>query len=289
MENFIVISLASAGDFIERTRDYLANEPIKTNVLSTIAESVHAGRQQYKFCKWWIIEDKEGSIVGAAFHISPLGYILSPTSPEVATVLGQRVAAEDDQFSSVVGSKLAAETFLEAYFRSGSPGSKRPIRSRDIEIIYAMSDLREHSCKQMHSIRQGDMGDFDTLVRWMRDFSEETGVPIHDCEAKCLAMINGRNLAILCDHEGKAASMANHNGIVGEGQSFGRIGPVYTEPEQRGKGYASAVTHYVAQQLLRQGARPMLYAQQRNEISNKVYRNLGFVEEDLVLRVIFEV
>ena len=51
-----------------------------------------------------------------------------------------------------------------------------------------------------------------------------------------------------------------------------RIGPVYTPPELRGRGYASAVTATVAAERLAAGRRfCFLYTDLANPTSNKIY------------------
>lgn len=282
-----VARVASAGEFIEKTCDLRADDPIRNNVLSTFAEAAQSGKRTYEACYWWIVEDEDGQVVGAAFRGEPGGYILSPMLPLAAAALGLRIAAEDSIFPCVVGSKSSVEKFLEAYLSSGCPGSGRAVQSRAEEIIYAMSELRDHTCKEPYTLRPGQDADNDILLRWMKGFSEDIGIPIHGLDSYCGNMIRSGNLTVLCNSEGEPVSMANHNGIVDGSKKLARIGPVYTDPGQRCKGYASAVTYHVCQQILRQGAQPMLYAQAHNEKSNKVYRNLGFLAIDTALRVTF--
>jgi GNAT superfamily N-acetyltransferase len=55
-----------------------------------------------------------------------------------------------------------------------------------------------------------------------------------------------------------------------------RIGPVYTPPEHRGRGYAAAVTSAVASDVLARGAIPVLMTDVANPTSNALYRRIGF-------------
>ena len=58
-----------------------------------------------------------------------------------------------------------------------------------------------------------------------------------------------------------------------------RIGPVYTPPEARGKGYASACVGGLAQRLLDDGKTSCgIFADLANPASNRVYQRLGFQE-----------
>ena len=56
-----------------------------------------------------------------------------------------------------------------------------------------------------------------------------------------------------------------------------RIGPVYTPPEHRGKGYAEALTYVVSQDLLARNLRVVLHTDQANPTSNALYQRLGYV------------
>jgi predicted GNAT family acetyltransferase len=55
-----------------------------------------------------------------------------------------------------------------------------------------------------------------------------------------------------------------------------RIGPVYTPPEHRSRGYAGATVAAVSQALLDEGARVCLFTDQANPVSNALYERLGF-------------
>ncbi|MBA2569295.1 MAG: GNAT family N-acetyltransferase [Actinobacteria bacterium] len=57
-----------------------------------------------------------------------------------------------------------------------------------------------------------------------------------------------------------------------------RIGPVYTPPELRGRGYASALVAKLSSSLLAGGRRfCFLYTDLANPASNKIYERLGYV------------
>ncbi|WP_375490780.1 GNAT family N-acetyltransferase [uncultured Jatrophihabitans sp.] len=65
----------------------------------------------------------------------------------------------------------------------------------------------------------------------------------------------------------------------------GRVGPVYTPPAHRGRGYGSAVTAAATHAILDAGAIPVLFTDLANPTSNKIYQALGYrpVEDRLVV------
>jgi predicted GNAT family acetyltransferase len=65
-----------------------------------------------------------------------------------------------------------------------------------------------------------------------------------------------------------------------------RVGPVYTPPDLRGRGYASAVTAAVSRAALAAGAQEVvLFTDLANPTSNAIYRRLGYepVEDRVIL------
>jgi uncharacterized protein len=56
-----------------------------------------------------------------------------------------------------------------------------------------------------------------------------------------------------------------------------RIGPVYTPPERRGRGYGSSLTAAAASDQLDRGRRfVFLFTDLANPTSNKIYRAIGY-------------
>ena len=78
------------------------------------------------------------------------------------------------------------------------------------------------------------------------------------------------------DLHGRPVAMAGHSPF-----DFGmaRIGPVYTPPEHRGKGYATALVADLTSTLLGLGLdRVCLYADSSNPTSGAIYEGVGYVQ-----------
>ena len=59
-----------------------------------------------------------------------------------------------------------------------------------------------------------------------------------------------------------------------------RIGPVYTPPARRRRGYGSAVTARATQAALQAGANDVvLYTDLSNPTSNAIYQSIGYVAD----------
>jgi len=66
-------------------------------------------------------------------------------------------------------------------------------------------------------------------------------------------------------------------GVGGATPNGSRIGPVYTPPELRNRGYASACVATLSRRLLAEGKQFLfLFTDLRNPASNHVYEKLGY-------------
>jgi predicted GNAT family acetyltransferase len=77
-----------------------------------------------------------------------------------------------------------------------------------------------------------------------------------------------RRLLMLMWHLADRWGRVTPNGI--------RIGPVYTPPEHRRHGYASAVTAGLSSRLLESRRFCFLYTDLANPTSNKIYEQIGY-------------
>lgn len=66
------------------------------------------------------------------------------------------------------------------------------------------------------------------------------------------------------------------------------VSRVYTMPEYRKKGYASAIVAHISKLILDKGKIPTLYTDLSNPSSNTAYKNVGFVEQSPVDEVTLE-
>lgn len=87
-------------------------------------------------------------------------------------------------------------------------------------------------------------------------------------------LISSGNL-YLWEVRGQVVSMAN---IADRSALHARLNSVYTPPEHRGRGFASALVAQLSLQLLAEGLTPMLYADLKNPTSNRIYQNIGYQE-----------
>ena len=126
-------------------------------------------------------------------------------------------------------------------------------------------------------MRTATSADRPLLLEWFLAFGIEA-LP-HPDEERLTREVDHRLSAadagvVLWEHDG-AVSLAGFGGPTPNGI---RIGPVYTPPELRGRGYASALVAELSSSLLAGGRRfCFLYTDLANPTSNKIYERIGYV------------
>ena len=128
-------------------------------------------------------------------------------------------------------------------------------------------------------------GSLDTLLTdWFTAFARETHNPADraDQAAAITDRLSYQGLT-LWEANGEPVSLA---GVSRQVAGMVRVAPVYTPPDRRGHGYASAVTAAVNQRALAAGAEEVvLYTDLANPVSNSIYQRIGYrpVEDRVVL------
>lgn len=130
----------------------------------------------------------------------------------------------------------------------------------------------------------------EIMARFITEFiteitydAEKTAINENKANGFANAMVNSNKL-FLWEDDGKIVSMAR---IAHKTREYARINTVFTEREQRGKGYAGMLVGKMSEKLLEENIIPMLYADARNPASNAAYQKIGFVKYGEVTEYIF--
>jgi predicted GNAT family acetyltransferase len=114
------------------------------------------------------------------------------------------------------------------------------------------------------------------LREWYRAFEQEAmggARSPREIDAAVRQSLAKHRCWLWFDPAGAAVSLAREQAAM-----FGvaRIGPVYTPPSFRGRGYGAAVTAIATRAVLDAGNVPVLFTDLANPTSNAVYRRLGY-------------
>jgi predicted GNAT family acetyltransferase len=213
--------------------------------------------------------DHAGQVCATVLRVPPFPMIATELDPSCAVALVSGWLALDPELPAVNGLPQSARAVAAAWAQL--TGGRTRVRMR--EAMHALTEVLDPPRPAAGGLRLADAGEHELLTTWFRDFTLEAGVEGADYAA---AMVD-RHLerGTLCVWEdGRPVSLVARSVTVA---AVSRIGPVYTPPELRGRGYASSAVAAMSRQALDEGAsRCMLFTDLANPTSNKIYADVGY-------------
>jgi len=255
--------MALAGAFLE------AHEA-ENNLIFGICSSIEADPSQYESGPYLATVLVGDRVVGAAIRTPPWRLVVSHMDePAMAEGLAADLAGE--VLPGVVGPARSAGAFAEAWRRRGGEP-----RISTHERSYRLRHVIPPRPAPGTMVRAAP-GDRDVIAGWLRAFSDEamrTG-PAEDWERMADRGISGvgREFWLWVD-DGRPVSLTGAGGLTPNGI---RVGPVYTPPKVRGRGYASNLVASVSQRHLDAGRQfVFLFTDLANPTSNHIYQEIGY-------------
>jgi len=258
--------LAAAGGFL-RAR------PAENTVILTAATAVSAqGPGAFGgFAPLFGWQAEPGGAVTAAFmHTPPFPVVLTPMTDGHAAALAGELAARGRRPAGVNAAPEPATAFAAAWRDHTGQAARTGMRMR----LYALGQLLPLEPPPPGQARTASVQDTALLLTWLDAFQYEAkpGGP-HESERLVNDRVGWGGL-VLWEHHGRPVSLAGRNRAAA-GQA--RIGPVYTPPELRGRGFGGAATVAITQAALDDGAEGVvLFTDLANPASNTLYQRLGY-------------
>jgi len=268
-----IVRHRDAAAFLAAAGGYLTRREAEHNLLLGICGRLGATPRLYGADPYFAAVSRGDEVVGAAVRTPPYNVLLSELAePAAVEPIVEDVGSIFPDVPGVFGPKEASRRFAELWSeRTGEPAR------------LAMQ-VRIFRCRRVVSPppvagapRRPGRPDRELLVDWLKAFMAEampdgTPRPAEEAVDDYLAR-PGIEGAYLWD-DGRPASLAACGNPTPNGV---RIGPVYTPPELRGRGYASALVAALTQLLLDSGRELcFLFTDIANPTSNKIYQRIGY-------------
>jgi hypothetical protein len=272
-----VVRLDDAAAFLTEAEPLLLADEARHNLILGIAGTIRDTPDLYPLRSLWLVRDA-GEVVAAALRTPPYNVILArPRSAPALAALAEAVAGEE--LPGVTGTEPEVEEFAELWSRHSGVAGRVNMR----QGVYALEQV-EPLAAVPGSARVATDDDRARALRWWIAFGEEVlheGGPGRErAEASIDHKLSSPTSGLLLwEDGGEPVSLAGWGGPTPNGI---RIGPVYTPPELRGHGYATALTAELSQRLLDgrlyEGGRRFcfLYTDLANPTSNAIYERIGY-------------
>jgi predicted GNAT family acetyltransferase len=241
-----------------------------------IALAVRQNPQNYgSAAPYFATVTARGEITAAALITPPFGIVLygdAQTSDAALDAIAADLAARRWSLPTAIGPDPLPARFAACW-------SARRGVAAEIGVAERAFVLRRvnHPRYSPGRLRPATLADRELVQQWFVDFNAEA---LGNVEIRTDAEIRERAAAgidqgtIYLWEDGQPVSLAGaarptRNGI--------NVGPVYTPPELRGRGYASSLVAALSQQLLDGGRKFVtLFTDLSNPTSNHIYQAVGY-------------
>jgi hypothetical protein len=228
-----------------------------------------------------VVYDESGAVRGAGMRTAPFApypLFLLPMPDEAAVDLARALHDRGEEVLGLNGTLPAVQLCAAELARLGGGRVEVAQHTR----LHELGDL-SWPAPVPGELVCATTADLDLAIEWFAAFTEDAdeqagrprGTTAHEVpeRAEMLRRIGAGRLWFWVDGAGQRVHMTGVNP-----PSFGvaRIGPVYTPPSQRGRGWASNAVAEVSRRIVAEGARACLFTDQANPTSNKIYAAIGY-------------
>ncbi|MDQ4109382.1 MAG: GNAT family N-acetyltransferase [Actinomycetota bacterium] len=263
-----------AEAFQEVATPYLVRDEARHNLVLGISSTLLLKPDLHPVFDLWVVTDGD-EVAGAAVRTPPLNLVLAqPANDDALDALVDRMVAEGQELPGVVAAIPEVEAFIGAWTAE---------RDVDPAIVFrhGIYELREVMPVPAAAGRARPVTpeDREQVIAWILAFADEA-LPESSERERQVRFVEARlqatddsGLWFWEDGRGPVC-LSGYGGPTPNGI---RIGPVYTPPGLRGRGYATALVAEQSRWLLGTGrSLCFLYTDLDNPTSNALYRRIGY-------------
>ncbi|WP_327068627.1 GNAT family N-acetyltransferase [Kitasatospora sp. NBC_01302] len=266
------------AEFRAHAEGFLGEHPAANTVLLTLVHRLAAGQSVGgdpalpPRLGWWRA-GPQAPVTAAFVQTPPHALRLSAMAPERAAELALALPEGWSGLSGVAATTAVAEAFAGAWAERFDLTTDVRERLR----LYRLGELVLPTVRGR--LRAAGPDDHALLVGWWQAFLTEVGIPAFTPVEESVARRTAEGDILVWESDGadeqvRPVSIAAVSPTLA---GMSRIGPVYTPPEERGHGYASAVTAGASTLAIARGAQEvLLYTDLANPVSNSIYQKIGY-------------
>ena len=261
---------ADVDSFLAVAGDFLVEREAEHNLILGVCSNLRDTPDAFTAPPYLAAVMAGDRVVAAALQTPPFRLVLSEIDdPEAIPILADDLVERD--LPGALGPVEHVRAFVEERRSRGGP----PARFDVSERIFRLTEVVPPSPVPGRP-RIAEPGDRDLVTNWIGAFMREAlgEDDPDDVVAMVDRMLARRGRTLHLWEDGEIRSLA---GVGSPTPNGVRIGPVYTPPEARNQGYASALVAAVSQAELDGGRRfCFLFTDLANPTSNHIYQAIGY-------------
>ncbi|MFI7002977.1 GNAT family N-acetyltransferase [Nocardia sp. NPDC050175] len=257
-----------AAEFRSRTESFLLRDPLRHTVITTsIANQVEGIQTPDRAAQFLSVYADDATVVGVAMRAKRWDVYLGELPQGSAGAVADALAEVVPESTGVEGLVADATAFAQRWSDRFGVGFRPSFSSR----LYRLGALRIPDVPG--TARRATESELPLCLEWAAAMHDDAGIPAVALDKAALGRRVAAGMIWFWERDGRPVSFAAHQIPV---QGWSRIGLVYTPPQQRGHGYASAVTAHIAQVLRAESLDVCLFADTANRTAGKIYQAIGF-------------
>jgi predicted GNAT family acetyltransferase len=268
-------TLTNAGDFLDLTRPALEADEAANNLMFGLALSARNYPARFQPRPYFAVTSQNGRLCAAALMTPPHNLIVFSADPAASLAAFNLIARDLLQaglpLPGVLGPNQAALAFAQSWQALTGTAFKLELHERVYELRRVIPPPQPPG-----EPRLATLVDLELVASWLHAFHIES-VPFEmttldeDRQTARLKIEDG-NFFLWDDRQ--PVALAGKARPTPHGQC---VGPVYTPPRFRRKGYATALTAALSQSILDSGKQfSVLFTDLSNPISNGIYMKIGY-------------
>lgn len=262
---------AEVGEFLDSAGGFLGEREAEHNLIFGICSHLRTNPDMLEDPPYLATVSEGGRVVAAALRTPPHRLILSEVDDARAIALLVADARRLGLLAGILGPKEHARAFADAWTAAGGAPARLAISER----IYRLTTVVPPR-PVPGAVRVATQADRDLVVAWTEGFMRDAFGEADPADVTSTAdrWLSGRERTLNLWVDSEPTSLA---GVGGPTPNGIRIGPVYTPPAARRRGYASALVAAVSQAALDAGRQfCFLFTDLANPTSNHVYQDIGY-------------
>ncbi len=261
--------LDTSQDFWERAGEFLLQKEAEHNLMIGVTGNLLRYPDQYTDSPYLAVVESQGEVIAAALRTPPHNLLVSQTaSLEAIALIAQDVYHTDPEIPGVAGLIPDVEAFLKQWQHLSDRACKLTMAMR----IYQLTQVKPATRAAGH-LRLAQESDRPLLLNWFTEFAASiSNLPFPPPERVVTAELSAKTI-YLWEDESPVSWATGKRSLP----TAARIGPVYTPPTHRRKGYATACVAALSQSFLDQGCHCCyLFTDLKNPTSNHIYQDIGY-------------
>jgi predicted GNAT family acetyltransferase len=254
--------------FLQHARNFLEKSEAENNLLLGVSSWLATHPEQIEQSPHFITVEQNDKVQAAAMMTPPYNLLLTHAKRDALVEIANHMLAKEIYPPGVNGPTETSQTFAELWTNETGRRLRLHRSLRLYQLRHVIPPLPPKG-----RMRLANDSDANTLREWIHSFSADIRETQIQASKTVQRLLADRRLYVWKDRD-LLCSMAAWGGPTAHGV---RISLVYTPPELRRKGYATACVATLSKAKLDSGKKfCWLFTDSSNQTSNRLYPRIGY-------------